>query len=411
MENSKVMYVVNSPLSSPTGGGRTRIVSAAVQARKFGYAVTMCCFFPPHQLLTQFKALTSGRRSLSSEMNGPVYYFPRLPFTRIGVVWAINDWYCGLIVYLMSVFTGINTLHCHGIDSAYYGLNARKLKKSISVTADIHGAVSEEHMYEREIDEPDAIVHRLDKIELTVLENADSLIFVSDAMRSHFKQKYGKEFDATVIPCATNAAGKDLNGTRDKLRSKNGLDEKLVFCYIGSGEGYQLPDTMCEFFKNVSEKMDDAYFLVFSHHKDVFERKFQDLNIASSKFKIEAVQRAEVFDVLQMGDIGFLLRDKSVVNRVASPTKFAEYCLSGMPVLTTEWVGDISDIVVDHKLGEVIDLDRLSVDDRMMTFFQDVRKNRSRYAESCSQYVRDEFSWEGFGSRLADTYRRARANR
>jgi hypothetical protein len=41
---------------------------------------------------------------------------------------------------------------------------------------------------------------------------------------------------------------------------------------------------------------------------------------------------------LNAADAAFMLRRPSLVNRVASPTKFAEYCLAGLPVIMTDAV-------------------------------------------------------------------------
>ncbi len=80
------------------------------------------------------------------------------------------------------------------------------------------------------------------------------------------------------------------------------------------------------------------------------------------RIRIESVQHEDVFETLQAGDIGFLLRDASPVNRVSSPTKFGEYCSCGVPVITTACVGDVSQLVLSNHLGYVIDLNGFAED-------------------------------------------------
>ena len=53
-------------------------------------------------------------------------------------------------------------------------------------------------------------------------------------------------------------------------------------------------------------------------------------------------------------DIGILLREDSLTNRVASPTKFAEYISAGLPVLISPYLGDLSDLVLEQHLGLVV---------------------------------------------------------
>jgi len=403
--SSKILYVANSSLSISTGGGRTRIISAANQASKSGFSVITACFFPPHTAVVNFKHLYKGKISLASELGGKVFYFPRLPLTRFGWVSAINDWYCGILLFFLCLFTRIRILHCHTVDSAQYALKAKLINSKLKIAADIHGAVAEEYMYERDLREPDKLAKRLEACESSVLNNSDWLVFVSAAMQEYYENKYQAVYKrATVIPCATKVAGKNTNGSRDKLRSSLNLTDSVVFCYIGSGEAYQLPDKMCAFFKSALEVFPNAFLLILSHHREVFQEQLSKLGIGRSHYKIQSVPHSEVFNVLQMGDIGFLLRDDSIVNKVSSPTKFGEYCLSGLPVLTTEWVGDISGIVREHKLGAIVQLDDLRVDTNLAEFIKDVRANRSGYSERCSQYVKEQFSWEVFGEQLGKVY-------
>ncbi|MDQ3101430.1 MAG: glycosyltransferase, partial [Bacteroidota bacterium] len=62
---------------------------------------------------------------------------------------------------------------------------------------------------------------------------------------------------------------------------------------------------------------------------------------------------AQVHGVLAACDIGLLVRSRSVTNEVASPTKFAEYLHAGLPVLISENIGDLSELVQKDRLGWV----------------------------------------------------------
>jgi hypothetical protein len=61
----------------------------------------------------------------------------------------------------------------------------------------------------------------------------------------------------------------------------------------------------------------------------------------------------EVRSVLEECDHGLLVRYPCVTNRVASPTKFAEYLSAGLPVIISEGVGDFSALVGQQDLGRV----------------------------------------------------------
>jgi hypothetical protein len=62
-----------------------------------------------------------------------------------------------------------------------------------------------------------------------------------------------------------------------------------------------------------------------------------------------------VADHLAVCDYGLLLREPTITNRVASPTKFAEYLAAGLDVLISPGLGDLSDFVRRHGCGLVVD--------------------------------------------------------
>jgi hypothetical protein len=48
-----------------------------------------------------------------------------------------------------------------------------------------------------------------------------------------------------------------------------------------------------------------------------------------------------------------MIREDTITNRVASPTKFAEYLAAGLPVLISAHIGDFSTTVRANDLGLV----------------------------------------------------------
>jgi glycosyltransferase involved in cell wall biosynthesis len=242
------------------------------------------------------------------------------------------------------------------------------------------------------------------KIELETLRKTDAAIFVSFAMQKYYEELNVKTSDSIIIPCAVNRdqiLGADI---RKKIRQKLGLDEKLVFIYVGSAVHYQQVDKMCELFAVIHQKYPKAFFLILSHHVTAFQAKLQQAGISPEIFHIESVSHGDVFEYLQAADIGFLLRNDSPVNRVSSPTKFGEYCSCGVPIITTACVGDVSQLVLSQHLGCVIDLEKFSGDERLFAFLDDVLKNRADYFSHCVEFVREHYSWQKYGDMLSNLY-------
>ena len=66
------------------------------------------------------------------------------------------------------------------------------------------------------------------------------------------------------------------------------------------------------------------------------------------------LSHSEVGKHLNACDYGILIREQSVTNQVAAPTKFAEYLMCGLKVLISEKMGDYSDFTVAHDCGVVV---------------------------------------------------------
>ena len=71
---------------------------------------------------------------------------------------------------------------------------------------------------------------------------------------------------------------------------------------------------------------------------------------------IRWVSAEEVPVYLAACDYGILIRENTVTNQVAAPTKFAEYLHSGLKVLISEHIGDYTDFVREHQCGVVVPL-------------------------------------------------------
>jgi len=63
----------------------------------------------------------------------------------------------------------------------------------------------------------------------------------------------------------------------------------------------------------------------------------------------------EVPNYLMAADIGIIIRDKDIVNKVSSPIKFSEYLSCGLPVIANDSVTLISDVLKKYNCGAIVD--------------------------------------------------------
>jgi glycosyltransferase involved in cell wall biosynthesis len=418
MNSPEVLYVVNSSLASPTGGGRTRVIAAARQATESSgvpqeqkLKVRILCFCPPQHFLFNWPLLAKGKTMLATESGCPVHYVPSLPLTRIGWLRTLNNWHGALFVALWCWWFGIGIAHGHGLRPTIFALLARWFKRDLRVVADVHGATTAEYLYEREVIGYDDFARELESQERFMLSESSWLIFVSEAMRAYYESHFGMTFPrSSIIPCATESNFTPNAERRTELRREHDLENRLVICYVGACESYQLPDQMCLWFRSLQTEFPQAYFLVFSHHREAFLSHFAKNGFTPGQARVMSVRHDEIFDLLQMADLGLLLRDQSVVNRVASPTKFAEYCLCGVPVLAADGIGDVSTLVERHQLGLIVDPETPQVNESVRHLVEATQTQRSKISEQLTRFAREHFSWNAYGAELRRLYRQALSN-
>jgi hypothetical protein len=124
----------------------------------------------------------------------------------------------------------------------------------------------------------------------------------------------------------------------------------VVLVYSGSLYDFQSFPECAAFVASLCEHDPTVRFLVVTPEADAARRilhglRFGDASVLSAP--LEGVNR-----LLNAADFGLLLRRDTPVNRVASPTKFSEYCLTGLPVVMTDVVQSAFEVAT--RLGNYV---------------------------------------------------------
>ncbi|MDW2022525.1 MULTISPECIES: glycosyltransferase family 4 protein [Pseudomonadati] len=154
---------------------------------------------------------------------------------------------------------------------------------------------------------------------------ADTVIFVSDYMKEYYEDKYSPKESHLVIPCSSD------------FRYEYQEKIKNSFCYVGGMSAWQKVDRMIEIFSNIVSTNEDATLHIATRDvlelEDVLKRVGVSEKVKKSIFIYSFKSPIEVNEFLNDKEFGFLLRDESIVNAVASPIKLAEYLSCGMKVI------------------------------------------------------------------------------
>jgi hypothetical protein len=105
---------------------------------------------------------------------------------------------------------------------------------------------------------------------------------------------------------------------------------------------------------------------------------------------VESLDSQRLHQEYAKAQFGFLLRSPDLVNRVACPTKLAEYLEHGIiPILLQPEIGDLLHLGIRHVLLEDFLADRVPGDREIRLMRQENRKILEQWRMSFSQGVKE----------------------
>jgi hypothetical protein len=244
-------------------------------------------------------------------------------------------------------------LIARGVLATWMALRAREAGLVDHVCFDARGAYAAEWEEYRIIDD-DALIQQFRAVEAEAVAKSDMRIAVSEALVAHWRERYGYADEAhAVVPCTLGtvhitAVGSDADAQRGEF-GFGPMD--VVLAYAGSTAGWQSFALLENIIGQVLAAQPNVKVLFLCAPDPAIDALVANwLGRALRTW----VKPAEVPSVLAACDVALLLREESLTNRVASPTKFAEYLASGLPVAISAHIGDFSALVERDRLGVVL---------------------------------------------------------
>lgn len=176
---------------------------------------------------------------------------------------------------------------------------------------------------------------------------SNHIIYVSSALKRKIDHSYTK---CSVIPCQVNHNDFYFDiDLRNDFRNKYQLKkDNIVFLYSGSMVDYQSIDLYLSFFYKLLSFPNYVIFIA-TNQIDTAKEKFSCF--PRSKFIIKSFENNLMNSVLCGSDYGVLLRDNRSLNNVSSPTKFGEYCITGLRVIHNNTIDQVCDITAKISNG------------------------------------------------------------
>jgi len=257
---------------------------------------------------------------------------PRLRKLHGGLnVWEVNCFvHVALIIYLAIRCT------CILVHSVYRAKHILPMYIWKKVITEMHGIVPEERLHEgRKIG-----AWFYGKIEAFAVRRSYLVIVVTQAMEDHLRSKYGRCCSKMlIVPNFDSAPFPQKNGGR--------MDDRPVVIYCGGAHVWQNVDLMVDAMSQLSDRFE---FVVLTRDMEVFRRKLGRSGL-DGVVKLATVPKAEVGKYYLQADLGFVLREDNIINRVACPTKLIEYLAYGIiPIVLQARIGDFAEYGYSYVL-------------------------------------------------------------
>lgn len=177
----------------------------------------------------------------------------------------------------------------------------------------------------------------IDRLQIEFLSRyANGALFVSEELYKLYEKKLATK-NYQIVPCLVNENlfYYDVK-LREKMRLKYKIDKDTkVFLYSGSMVTYQGLDNQMSFIKKI---LNDNNSILFYLTSDIQKALVFFGDVLKDKVIIKSVPFKEMNNYYCLADYAILLRPNDNVNKVASPTKFGEYCITGLKVIMNQSV-------------------------------------------------------------------------
>jgi len=245
-----------------------------------------------------------------------------------------------------------------------------------------------------------------------VLRYSDAVLCVSSRLKHVLAERHrlptSRRDQIVVFPTLVSASRfyfDEVN--RTQVRRDLGLGNRYVVAYAGNlATPWQLPGETVDLFCMIRRSRPDASFLILAPDPDheFILPHLRRAGLVTGDYQLRSVPYGNMPGMLAAADVGVVLREKHLMNEVASPGKVGEYLLSGLPVIMTESVGEYPAQLSGNNMALVLpDLSQKIALERSVEDFC-TRRFTSEQREAFSRWAAQEFSLESRAPLLKEIY-------
>lgn len=183
-------------------------------------------------------------------------------------------------------------------------------------------------------------------VETTIFRLASDIVFLTTNSLQYVKSSYRIQSSKLHL-VSTSISNNFVDQCKDipkELDDYLRKDDKLRVVYCGSLGGHYPVDKLLSLFKSIG--VEDKKLIVLTGQSCVLTNYLTVHEIELDFFAIK-VPHNRLHAILDLCDLGLIFYRDGLSNIARSPTKLAEYWISGLPVLYTGKIGDLSNIKIE----------------------------------------------------------------
>lgn len=181
-------------------------------------------------------------------------------------------------------------------------------------------------------------------MERYILKKNKFSIFVSEEMHNHYERKYNIKIRREMyycMPCMNTEIHKEAFLSKRKYSDN-------IFAYIGSLAVWQKFEETVKIYKKIEESgLSNCKLKVYTSQIDEAKKIIE--NQCLKNYEIGFVANNELPKALGDVKYGFIIRENTTVNRVATPTKISTYLSCGLIPVYSECISDFSLLAQNMK--------------------------------------------------------------
>ena len=191
-------------------------------------------------------------------------------------------------------------------------------------------------------------------LERHILKHARLILFVSEAMRRYYHEKFGyQKENYLIIPCFNKQKRLSLPQVVSNMSSKYEIPS---FVYAGSISRWQCIEETVYLFSLIKRHFPQATLTLLTSERQEAETILMKYDVSA---EIKYVPLTELDKELLKYKYGFILRRDIPLNRVSTPTKLSSYLANGVIPIYSTVIESFKEPLKDKEYAIAADINNL----------------------------------------------------